>query len=100
MKTALGDILSYTYEPTGQDVKPTEHAYFQGYRRTDGKAGVRNEIWIIPTVGCVNSIAKALEAAAKPLIRGNWRTLSPLTIPTDVPRWETTRRTPARFWRT
>lgn len=71
VKTALGDILSYTYEPTGQDVKPTEHAYFQGYRRTDGKAGVRNEIWIIPTVGCVNSIAKALEAAAKPLIRGN-----------------------------
>ena len=44
VKTALGDILSYTYEPTGQDVKPTEHAYFQGYRRTDGKAGVRNEI--------------------------------------------------------
>ena len=71
VKTALGDILAYTYEPTGQDVKPTEHAYFQGYRRTDGKAGVRNEIWIIPTVGCVNSIAKALEAEAKPLIIGN-----------------------------
>ena len=84
MKTALGDILSYTYEPTGQDVKPTEHAYFQGYRRTDGKAGVRNEIWIIPTVGCVNSIAKALEAAAKPLIRGNLEDIIALTIPTDV----------------
>ncbi|MFR3752325.1 MAG: UxaA family hydrolase [Enterocloster sp.] len=31
------------------------------YRRAGGKAGIRNEIWIIPTVGCVNSIAKALE---------------------------------------
>ncbi len=32
-----------------------------GYRREDGRVGVRNEIWIIPTVGCVNSIASALE---------------------------------------
>ena len=63
VKTALGDILSYEYHPAGQDVEPTEHAYFEGYRRTDGRAGVRNEIWIIPTVGCVNSIAKALEHA-------------------------------------
>ena len=52
------------------DVEPTEHAYFQGYRRADGKVGVRNEIWIIPTVGCVNSIAKALEARARDLVKG------------------------------
>ena len=70
LKTALGDILSYTYEPQGQDVVPTEHAYFEGYRRSDGKAGIRNEIWIIPTVGCVNSIAKALEAQAKKFVGG------------------------------
>ena len=65
LKTALGDILTYTYEPQGKDVEPSEHVYFDGYRRSDGKAGIRNEIWIIPTVGCVNSIAKALEAEAK-----------------------------------
>ena len=66
VKTALGDVLTYNYEPEGhQDVTPSEHAYFQGYRRTNGKVGVRNEIWIIPTVGCVNSIAKALESEAK-----------------------------------
>ena len=70
VKTALGDVLSYTYTPDGKDVKPTEHAYFEGYRRADGKVGVRNEIWIIPTVGCVNSIAKALEAQARTLVRG------------------------------
>ena len=57
VKTALGDVLTYDYEPEGhQDVEPTEHTYFEGYRRTDGKAGIRNEIWIIPTVGCVNSM--------------------------------------------
>lgn len=70
VKTGLGDVLSYTYEPAKMDVEPTEHAYFQGYRRADGKVGVRNEIWIIPTVGCVNSIAKALEARARDLVKG------------------------------
>lgn len=70
VKTGLGDVLSYTYEPANMDVEPTEHAYFQGYRRADGKVGVRNEIWIIPTVGCVNSIAKALEARARDLVKG------------------------------
>ena len=70
VKTALGDVLSYTYDPAGADVEPTEHAYFEGYRRADGKVGVRNEIWIIPTVGCVNSIAKALETQARDLVKG------------------------------
>ena len=72
VKTALGDVLTYDYEPEGhQDVEPTEHTYFEGYRRTGGKAGIRTEIWIIPTVGCVNSIAKALETAAKKFVGGN-----------------------------
>jgi len=70
VKTALGDVLSYTYEPAKIDVEPTEHAYFQGYRRADGKVGVRNEIWIIPTVGCVNNVAQAIERQAKSLISG------------------------------
>ena len=55
----------------GTDVRPTEHVYFDGYRRSDGKAGIRNEIWIIPTVGCVNSIAKALESRARELVKGS-----------------------------
>ena len=72
VKTALGDVLSYEYRPEGsKDVEPSEHVYFDGYRRVDGKAGIRNEIWIIPTVGCVNSIAKALETAAKKFVGGN-----------------------------
>lgn len=70
VKTALGEVLSYTYEPANMDVEPTDHAYFDGYRRADGKVGVRNEIWIVPTVGCVNSIAKALEARARSLVKG------------------------------
>lgn len=70
VKTALGDLLSYEYEPTGSDLTESEHATFDGFRRTNGKVGVRNEIWIIPTVGCVNSIAQALEKAAKKFVGG------------------------------
>ena len=61
MKTRLGDLLSYTYTPQISPLTPTEERYFQGFRRSDGKVGVRNEIWIIPTVGCVNNIATAIE---------------------------------------
>ena len=70
LKTALGDLLSYQYEPAASSLQDSEHAFFDGYRRADGKAGVRNEIWIIPTVGCVNSIAKALEKKAQKLVGG------------------------------
>ena len=71
LRTALGDVLEYSYHPANPVVAESEKAYFQGYRRTDGKVGVRNEIWIIPTVGCVNSIAQALERQAKSLAVGN-----------------------------
>lgn len=70
LKTALGDLLTYEYQPVGSALKETEHAYFEGYRRANGKAGVRNEIWIIPTVGCVNSIAQALEKASRKFVTG------------------------------
>ena len=66
LKTGLGELLEYTYEPEGhKDVDPTEPAYFDGYMRENGKVGVRNEVWIVPTVGCVNSIARAIEATAR-----------------------------------
>ncbi len=65
IKTALGDVLEYSYRPVKTDVLPTEKAYFNGFRRKDGKVGVRNEIWVIPTVGCVNNIASHLARAAE-----------------------------------
>ncbi len=70
IRTALGDLLTYQYEPSVSPLKESEHAFFDGFRRADGKVGVRNEIWIIPTVGCVNSIAKALEKKAQKFVGG------------------------------
>ena len=48
IKTALGDLLEYKYEPVHMEEKITEDATFLGVQRPDGKVGVRNEIWIIP----------------------------------------------------
>lgn len=70
LKTGLGDLLTYSYDRQESDLSPAEERFFNGYRRPDGKVGVRNEIWIIPTVGCVNNVAQAIERQAKTLISG------------------------------
>ncbi len=69
VKTALGELLDYTYNPTGVDVEPTQEAFFNGYIRKNGKVGVRNDIWIIPTVGCVNSVVREIEHRAKEMLK-------------------------------
>lgn len=71
LKTALGDVLEYSYNPAINNTEYTEKSYFKGFRRTDGKVGIRNGIWIIPTVGCVNSIAGALEKQGKSKLCGS-----------------------------
>src|SRR5690606_26090866 len=70
LRTGLGEILSYSYNPDFKKIEPSDIGYFSGYRRKDGKAGIRNQIWIIPTVGCVNSIATDLERQSVSLVEG------------------------------
>lgn len=82
VKTGLGDILEYSYTPVdsvveaqksltvaGDESANSEQAvttdkadgkYFRGYERSNGEVGIRNELWIIPTVGCVNGISGAI----------------------------------------
>ncbi len=63
LKTNLEGILEYRYSPIPAHVeKSSVTATFKGYRRADGQAGIRNELWVIPTVGCVNGIAEAIAA--------------------------------------
>ena len=63
MKTGLGESEEYTYEPKLSDLqKPESVPSFMGYRRRDGSVAIRNEIWIIPTVGCINHVAQQLAA--------------------------------------
>ena len=71
LKTGLGDLLEYTYEPIPTKIKPTEDRTFLGFQRPNGSVGVRNDIWIIPTVGCVNKVASAIAKQAADLLHGS-----------------------------
>ncbi len=71
IKTGLGDLLEYTYEPSFAEEKFTDDVTFMGYNRDNGKVGVRNEIWIIPTVGCVNNVASKIAELSQGLVREN-----------------------------
>jgi altronate hydrolase len=64
MKTNLSGILEYAYQPELAELAPEEAKTFLGYERKDGSAGIRNEVWIIPTVGCINNTAKLLAERA------------------------------------
>lgn len=65
MKTALDGTQDYIYQPGSIPVLGTgDTLAFQGYLRQDGRAGIRNELWIIPTVGCINSVAEMLATMA------------------------------------
>lgn len=68
LKTNLSDIIEYKY--CGEnEYKPKKcDVTFNGYLRQDGRAATRNEIWIIPTVGCVNNTAKRLEKIGQDII--------------------------------
>ncbi len=69
LKTNLSETLTYTWQPTAPAALPAvAPRTFPGYPRKDGRVGIRNELWIIPTVGCVNDIARELERSAQSLL--------------------------------
>ncbi|HIW21931.1 MAG TPA: altronate dehydratase family protein [Candidatus Dorea intestinavium] len=69
IKTGLGELLDYQYSPLPFTKEPQDkQVFFNGYKRENGKVGVRNEIWIIPTVGCVNNVATTIAKKASSLI--------------------------------
>lgn len=66
VKTNLAGEEQYEYQPDLHPViYPKRPLTFQGYRRTNGKAGIRNDLYIVPTVGCVNGIAEQMISAFK-----------------------------------
>ena len=81
VKTNLSGEVEYVYNPTHPVVEPVEPETFMGFRRKDGRAAIRNEIWIIPTVGCVNDIAKKMVADNQDLVTGSIEGLYTFTHP-------------------
>ncbi|TCW62463.1 altronate dehydratase family protein [Treponema sp. J25] len=76
--TQLEGTLEYSYRPAEETMEAFVRRMvpltkdlprtFAGYRRSNGKVGVRNEIWIIPTVGCVNQIAELVAQRAREIL--------------------------------
>lgn len=61
IKTNLDGVLDYTYNPKNNFIEEDKKSLsFKGYRRANGSVGIRNEIWILPTVGCVNGTINEL----------------------------------------
>ena len=60
VKTKLGDMLEYTYAPKITPLPQSQPFEINAFIRENGEIGIRNEIFIVPTVGCVNGIAKQL----------------------------------------
>ena len=71
IRTNLGDVLEYTYTPETFEQPAAQGRTFKGFGRKNGDVGIRNEIWIIPTVGCVNNIVQTVERQAQSLIKGS-----------------------------
>ncbi len=71
VRTGLSESADYSYDHKVYDKPVVTPKTFQGYRREDGRAAVRNELWIIPTVGCVNSIAARLVQENQHLVKGS-----------------------------
>lgn len=71
IKTNLDGLLEYTYNPVSVKLDiPNKDLKFKGYRRKNGDVGIRNEIWIIPTVGCVNGVVNQLAEALRAETQG------------------------------
>lgn len=71
MATNLSGEVEYHYHPDAKQMPETQPETFLGYRREDDRAAVRNELWIIPTVGCVNDVAKLMASANQDLVSGS-----------------------------
>lgn len=67
LHTGLEGKLEYTYQPSAlsNPTKPEKVPTFKGYRRVDGQVGIRNEIWLINTVGCTNKQSDRLARLAE-----------------------------------
>ena len=66
LESSLRGLGKYRYRPTAAESSvrgfPPCSGSFMGYERSDGRAGIRNELWILPTVGCANGLAGTMAA--------------------------------------
>ncbi len=79
--TGLSGVEDYVYQPTPEASGAVEAGAFMGYRRADGRVGIRNEIWILCTVGCVARTSERLARVAGERFKGRIDGVYALTHP-------------------
>lgn len=93
LKSHLDENAEYHYH-FQECALPKQEGWFWGYPRSWGRTGIRNEIYIIPTVGCVNSVCKQLERQAQELVTGTIDNIFCLPPPSlAAPNWGRTGKT-------
>ena len=70
LRSHLDEDAKYYYNFSAADIEKKK-ATFKGFKREGRRAGIRNEIYIIPTVGCVNGVCIKLEKMAQKLVEGS-----------------------------
>ena len=70
LRSSLDEERTYSYTPTARPMPTSRPLTFKGYMREDGTVGIRNDIYIIPTVGCVNGVCRELQRLANGYKRG------------------------------
>ncbi|KZK88575.1 Altronate dehydratase [Pseudovibrio sp. Ad46] len=61
LKTGLRTDEIYTYSGAPeQSVEELEIPQIMAFERVNGNIGIRNDLWIVPLVGCVNGVAQAV----------------------------------------
>ncbi len=70
VKSHLNESVEYSYN-FHAEVPASAKETFMGFKRKQGRAGIRNEIYILPTVGCVNDVCRRLEKKAQALVEGS-----------------------------
>lgn len=82
IKTNLEGLLSYSYHPVSiPQMKASDKRFFKGYRRKNGDVGIRNELWIIPTVGCVNGVCNSIANNLRSLTSGSEAAIRVVSFP-------------------
>ncbi len=60
LKTLLSGLKNYTYSPNFESLEPRKPIMINAYIRENGDIGIRNDIWVINTVGCINKTAEKI----------------------------------------
>lgn len=70
VRSHLDESFNYVYNKSVAEF-PVKNGVFKGFARSYGGAGIRNEIYIIPTVGCVNNVCMRIEKLAQKYVEGS-----------------------------